>query len=273
MKVAAVVVAAGYGTFKPEEERFPKVLESVQDGDVDRPMLVEVIKRVKESGIDRIIVVVNPRFRQAISKCLIAHGLNDLAFVLQPWRTGAAGAVSYALPLLQLWEITDFLVVYGDMPLFSRDTITRLIDCHQLRKPAISMVSVKITGKHPRELERYGRILRKGDRIIGIVEPGDATSEQLEAETVNPSLYIFRREWFEEALNEGTKPRDKGDSRPHEFHLPPLVGYAVNTGQLICEVTVQNKEEALGVNTARELDEVRAIVAKVAKSLVGGTTA
>jgi bifunctional UDP-N-acetylglucosamine pyrophosphorylase/glucosamine-1-phosphate N-acetyltransferase len=171
---------------------------------------------------------------------------------------GAGDAVKSALPLLREVGCRDFLVVYADMPLWRPETISALVLEHLREMPAITMATVALDSKAA--LRSYGRILRNEQgKIIGVVEPADATEEQLRTTTVNPSLYVFRREWFAENIGR-VRPRERGDGYPPEIYLPPLVALAHEQGQRVAEFPIQDPTETLGVNTLAELLAVRQIV-------------
>lgn len=255
----AVILAAGYGSLQPN---VPKVIESISSRE-DRPMIVEVVKSIKATVSScfefKPTLVVNEIYREVIANCLQAHGHSDCNFVIQPDRLGAGDAVLRAVPLLQENGWREFLVVFADMPLWRPETIRHLVLEHLHEMPAISMVTVAHGALS--DFRRYGRILRgPKDEITGVVEPADATAEQLEtSKTVNPSLYVFDLAFFVEKIYQ-VEPKERSDGRPPEIYLPPLVGIAHRAGRKILEVPLENPSEALGVNTLTELEEVRRIV-------------
>lgn len=253
-----VILAAGYGSLHPN---VPKVIESISPCD-NRPMIVEVVKSIKATVFScfefRPILVVNELYREAIANCLQAHGHSECHFVIQPDRYGAGDAVLRAIPFLRENGWREFLVVLADMPLWQPKTIKNLALEHLHELPAISMVTA-VRETLP-VFCRYGRILRgPNDEITGVVEPADAAAEQLASKTVNPSLYVFDLAFFVEKICQ-VEPKERGDGRPPEIYLPPLVGIAHRAGRRILEVPLENPIEALGVNTLAELEEVRRIV-------------
>ncbi len=257
--VPVVVLAAGYGCLQPG---VPKISEPISVRD-DRPMVGEVLRRVKAArrlsvDLSPVILVVNNLYYKTITDCVRRCGHGDCQFVVQPDRLGAGDAVKQALPALQKTGCRDFLVVFADMPLWRPGTIGGLVLEHLHEMPALTMATIALDSQVA--LRRYGRILRdQMGKIIGVVEPVDATEEQLGATTVNPSLYVFNREWF--AGNIGrVKPKERGDGFPAEVYLPPLVALAHEQGQRIAEFPLKDPIETLGVNTPAELLAVRRIV-------------
>lgn len=258
--IAAVIVAAGYGSLRKVGGRpVPKVLESLAPSG-DRPIIGEVVQIVTSAGFAPRIVVVNGDFGGQIQTALASLGHTGLTYAYQPARLGAADAVMRAIPILERRGITRFLTVYADMPLWSVRTLHRLVQEHELSRAAVSMVSVLIAANHRSALERYGRILRDAlGGIVGVIEPGEASEAHLrETTAVNPSLWVFELEWFRRHFSR-IPPCDKGDGHTREFHIPRLIVLAHMEGANVAEIKLERVEEALGINTLSELEQVRAV--------------
>lgn len=255
MKIGAVIVASGYGSLRLiRGERFPKVLEMIGG----MPMVCRIAHALLSHYTTMpCVVVVNPLFGPRIRAALEDLSFNFL-YATQRQRRGSADAVMQALPLLETEGITDFICIYADMPLWEWVTVTALMAVHQTVQPTISLVSVALNGHHPKELERYGRIVRRDGRIWHIVESTDATKEELAIRVVNPSLWIWQRDWF--AANAHRVPEvSRQDGFPAEQYMPPLIGIATQDGRLIAEMPLDDPCQALGVNTSWELEIVREI--------------
>ena len=194
MNVGAVIVAAGYGSFRRGEDgsAVSKVLEDV--GGI--PMIVRVARSAAHADFGAPIVVANPCSRTQIASVLAAHGFTS-RFAVQDGRYGSAHAVECVLPLLAADGAKHLFVIYADMPLWRPDTIRELAELHARECATLSMVTVSLKRDHPREIERYGRILRDGaGRIARVVEKHDATEEELAGyDALNPSPWILRAAW------------------------------------------------------------------------------
>lgn len=256
MRIGAVVVASGRGFLRYVGGiRFPKVMEEIGG----EPMISRVVGAVAEAKIDLVIVVVNPVFGFRIKAALTASSFTSCRYATQPQRRGAAEALVRAMPLLRKEGITDFLAIYADMPLWTVETIASLIDLHRRERPLLSMTTVTLNGMHPPGLERYGRVIRDGGNTISyVVEPANATAEELAARTVNPSLWIWEREWFA-AYAPKVPPVLKNDGFEPEQYVPPLVRVAARQGRRIAELPLTDPGEALGVNNTSELKLVRGL--------------
>lgn len=249
MCVAAIVPAAGWGFLKPG---FPKILEDLNGKTILHTVLGTLLDN---SFVSEIVIVVNPNnYGPQIEA--VCSGL-PVRIAYQEKRTGAAGAVACALPLVSQYD--HVVVTYADMPLWRAQTMRMLVAKHLAENATISMVTVTLNGSH--RLDRYGRVARdeKG-QILAVFEPDELTGFDLSlARTVNPSLYCFERRWLETHIP-SIEPVSKDGFEP-ELHVPRLIPMAHDQDRKILEVPLADETEALGVNTLSELLDVREILA------------
>jgi bifunctional UDP-N-acetylglucosamine pyrophosphorylase/glucosamine-1-phosphate N-acetyltransferase len=173
----------------------------------------------------------------------VRQALGDQAeYVLQQPQLGTGHAVMQVEPLLA--DRTDLvLVIYGDMPLLTAQTLGNLVDKALSNTGPICMLTVTTT-----ETRGFGRILRdaKG-QVSGIVEEAQATTEQLNIHELNPGVYCFRAAWLWPALKR-LQLSPKG-----EYYLTDLVGMAVSEGHAIQTLSVEDPNEVIGINTRLHL--------------------
>jgi bifunctional UDP-N-acetylglucosamine pyrophosphorylase/glucosamine-1-phosphate N-acetyltransferase len=251
MKIGAVILAAGYGTCRSVGgSPFPKVAEMI--GGI--PMIRRVLDRVPPTLFATRVVVANPIYEE-LTRAALAD-VENCTFVLQPRRSGAGEAVRLALGSLKEGGVDDFLVIYGDMPFWRRQTVKDLANLHCARSPILSMATIERKEHYPM-LDHYGRVLKTADgRILRVVEPADATDEERGITTVNPSLWIWNLPWFESHIEQVPFYPSK-DGLGKERFLPPLVGIAYEEGRKIEENPIFDSQEAIGVNTLEDLEMVR----------------
>jgi len=244
----AIVLAGGYGYFTSEDGPRPKILADIGG----EPMAKRVVRLVRSAGFEQIVVVVNEKYDAQIRQTLED---DSLLYAVQPHRVGTAGAVKLALEQTGV-ETTDFLVTFADMPCWSSQTFQKLHTLHQERRPRLSLVTIPlVSGTRP---ERYGRVLRDANgRITGVIEPWQLNGKPISATTVNPSLYMVNTRFFWSRYDQ-LPIWDKGDGHPPERPLQALVPLA----DPIVEMRLDQIDEALGVNTADELHEVRTLLEK-----------
>ena len=246
-KLEIIILAAGKGTRMSGEK--PKVLTDIGG----RPMLSYLLNTVKKVHINKPIIVLGHRADEV--KKEIGEGER---YVLQTEQLGTGHAVHEAVSHL-LPSAEYVMVLYGDHPLISPETITKLYDFHlnQDSSPVtLGTVVVPDFTDWKKPFYDFGRIIRnKGGTIIKNIEKKDATSEELEIKELNPSYFCFDLDW----LTENIKKIDKKNAQG-EYYLTDLIGMAKYQGYELKSFVLPT-HEALGVNTPEQL----ALVAKFIK--------
>jgi bifunctional UDP-N-acetylglucosamine pyrophosphorylase/glucosamine-1-phosphate N-acetyltransferase len=233
--VTAIILAAGEG--KRMRSRRPKVLHPL----CGRPLIGYAL-RAARAVADRLILVVSPGSQE-----VLAVAGDGVAAVEQRERLGTGHAVLQARD--GCGDDATLLVMPGDMPLLTAESLERLVDHHAVSGAAVTLVTAHVADAHG-----YGRVLRQRGRVTRIVEERDATDDQKRIAEINTAVYCFdaRRLWA--ALAEVRPNNDQG-----EYYLTDVIGILAGAGGRIEAVTVQDPAEALGVNDRRQLAIVAAI--------------
>ena len=113
--IAAVILGAGLGTRMKSD--LPKVLHAVGG----RPMIRHVLDTVAPLEPAKCVVVVGPGM-DAVAEAVAPH-----ATVVQPERLGTADAVKAARAALADFRRGTVLVLYGDTPMITTDTLRRMV--------------------------------------------------------------------------------------------------------------------------------------------------
>ena len=125
-----LVMAAGEGTRM--RSSLPKMLHPV----CGRPMVAWPILAAREAGAGRVAAIVSPGRD-------ISAGLPEgVETVVQPEPDGTGGAVRAALPLIEDGETV--LVLSGDVPLISAETIAGLLAAHAASAAAATMLTIEL---------------------------------------------------------------------------------------------------------------------------------
>jgi bifunctional UDP-N-acetylglucosamine pyrophosphorylase/glucosamine-1-phosphate N-acetyltransferase len=230
----AIILAAGVSSRM--NTQMAKVLHEV----CGRPMLAYVLDACRKIGVTKMYVVVGFSAEQVEERF---GGFDDIVWVQQQEQLGTAHAVLCCKEHLQNFE-GQTLVLCGDGPLIRGETLTTLVEKHGVEQPAVTLATAVLE-----DPTGYGRIMRDTyGNIQGIVEHGDCTKEQLAIKEVNPSYYLFDNKVLFEAV-EKVKP----DNVKQEYYLTDVLSLILATGHKVVAITAVRPEEAMGVNSRREL--------------------
>ena len=252
--VAGLVPAAGHGYFVRRGKWTSKLLASVGG----KAVIVHVVEALKEShSCKPILVVKNGVYGAAIQKSLKKLGQSDLFFATQPWRIGTADVLSRGIDLFAPMGITQVVMVFGDMLFVKPETISELVELHQINRPAITMLTVPIRKDHPlaRCFAQYG-VVRRDSRgqVCGTIERRlvENVDDLPDGEHINPSVYVFNLAWAGQA-SPHVKPLDRRDGFTHELPVTDLLRIASEQRVRVLEVSREIPEQAIQVNKHADL--------------------
>jgi bifunctional UDP-N-acetylglucosamine pyrophosphorylase/glucosamine-1-phosphate N-acetyltransferase len=238
MKISTLILAAGKGTRM--KSKLLKVLHPL----AGKPMLSHPIDQIKQLSDQKPVVVVG---YQADA---VKQTLGDLAdYVVQEEQLGTGHAVMQAEPILT-GKSDLVLVILGDMPLVTADTLSALIEKQTQNPGPISMLTV--IADDPRG---FGRIVRNSSgEVEAIVEEVDCTPAQREIKELNISMYCFQADWLWEHL-----PKIPISAKG-EYYLTDIISIARQQGLPVQAEVISDPREALGINTRVHLSEAEAIL-------------
>ncbi|MBN2113319.1 MAG: bifunctional UDP-N-acetylglucosamine diphosphorylase/glucosamine-1-phosphate N-acetyltransferase GlmU [Acidimicrobiia bacterium] len=240
MSLRAIVLAAGRGT-RMKSER-PKVLFEV----AGRSLLAWVLDAVAEVGADEVIVVVGHGADEV--RAALPEGVR--AVTQQP-QLGTGHAVMAALAAVGEVGGDTILVVPGDTPLLRPETLRALVEARADAPASL------LTTEMP-DPTGYGRVVRRGSRVVGIVEQRDATPEQRVIREVAVSTYAFDGAALAAALAALGTGNDQG-----EYYLTDAVAALAADGE-VRAVPVADPAEVQGINSQ---DQLATVVAEVRRRL------
>lgn len=237
--IVAVILAAGKG--KRMKSDLPKVLHPL----FGRPLIEHLVDTLISLSVKRIVIVVGHRaelVQQALAKY---HG--QVEFVLQKEQLGTGHAVLVTEPTLAGFA-GDLLVLNGDVPLLSAETIKRLITLHRQEKAAATVLSAV-----PPDPTGYGRIVRiaGGNLVDRIVEHKDAGPEELKIGEINSGTFCFDSRLLFSALHDV-----KDDNSQKEYYITDVMAILRRQGRKAAACMTEDPDEALGVNSAEQLADL-----------------
>ena len=238
MALQVIVLAAGEGTRM--RSRLPKALHPL----AGKPLLAHVLDAAATQRPDKTLVVVGAqgeRLREGLADAAVG---DDVFWVLQAPRLGTGHAVSTALP--QVASDATVLVLLGDVPLVEADTLAA---CVRQARDGVAIVTADLSAPNAPPADGFGaRVLREGERVVGIVEEKDATDAQRAIREINSGMLAAPCGLLRELLSAVTADNAQG-----EYYLPDVVALAVARGVAVTAVTAKWPEEILGVNDRAQL--------------------
>ncbi|MDV5171825.1 bifunctional UDP-N-acetylglucosamine diphosphorylase/glucosamine-1-phosphate N-acetyltransferase GlmU [Photobacterium rosenbergii] len=229
MSFSAVILAAGKGTRM--YSNLPKVLHTL----AGKPMAKHVIDTCAGLGANNIHLVYGHGGDQ-MQAALSAEPVN---WVLQAEQLGTGHAVNQACP--DLAEDEKVLILYGDVPLISSETLENLLDAQP--DGGIALLTVVLD-----DPTGYGRIVRRNGPVVAIVEQKDASEEQKLIKEINTGVMVANggdlKRWLS-AL--------KNDNAQGEYYLTDIIEIAHNEGRAVEAVHPVRAIEVEGVNNRVQL--------------------
>ncbi|MFM7252196.1 MAG: bifunctional N-acetylglucosamine-1-phosphate uridyltransferase/glucosamine-1-phosphate acetyltransferase [Ilumatobacteraceae bacterium] len=245
MPVSAIVLAAGEGS-RMRSAR-PKPLHPI----CGRPMVMHVIHALEGLAPQRTVVVVGHGAERVTKKVQEqAPPWAHVTFVEQHVQRGTGDAAMVGLSAFPGDDIDDpstIVVMPGDTPLLTADTIERLVAAHQSTGDAATIVTTVLD-----DPTGYGRIVRQagraGDgRVLRVVEERDASIDERAIREVNTSIYAFRRDLLGPALRKLSPDNAQG-----EYYLTDVVATLASLGHRVGSVDAP-EAETRGVNDRWQL--------------------
>lgn len=232
-RTLAVILAAGQGTRM--RSQLPKVMHPVGN----RPLLGHVLAAVEAANIDQCAVVLGAGSR-AVADYLKQAAPTARTFTQQE-QLGTAHALLAARPALQAHEQGCVLVLFGDSPLISAQTLA------QLRQALIDGAAVAVAGFHTAQPGPYGRLLVEEGRLLAIREARDASPKEFEVNFCNGGVMGLRADTCLWLLDRIGNQNAQG-----EYYLTDAVAVANSAGLPVTAVEV-DEDDVLGVNDREQL--------------------
>ncbi|WP_108667905.1 bifunctional UDP-N-acetylglucosamine diphosphorylase/glucosamine-1-phosphate N-acetyltransferase GlmU [Euzebya rosea] len=238
--IGAVVLAAGKGTRLRSSRA--KVLHEV----AGRSLLGWALEALRPLGLDRVVVVVGHQ-ADDVAAAAEAMDVPGLVTVLQDPQNGTGHAVRMAVEAGALDGLDEVLVLPGDVPGITTETLTRL------RADRGDAAASVLTTRMP-DPTGYGRIVRDdAGNVTAIVEHRDATDVERAIDEVNTAMFAFRTPDLLRALSSLTTENAQGE----EYLTDTVAALAVDGG---VRATEADPDEVSGVNDMAQLAEVEGVL-------------
>lgn len=237
MSIALVILAAGKGTRMNSD--LPKVLHPIGQA----PMLAHAMQSGAALEPARTVIVAG-HGADAVARA-VAEIDEDAQVVIQEEQLGTAHAVDQARAALAGFK-GDVVVLYGDTPFVSPETLERMIEARKAN-------DLVILGFHAADPARYGRLVMAGDRLERIVEFKDATDEERAISFCNSGLLACDAATLFDLI-----AAVGNDNAAGEYYLTDVVELAAARGLAVTAVAC-DESETLGVNSRADLAAAEAV--------------
>lgn len=224
----------------------PKVLHEL----CGRSLVGHVLAAARELDPENLVVVVG-HAREKVG----AH-LNvidpDVRTAVQAEQNGTGHAVRMALE--ELGGVVDgtVVVVCGDTPLLTGETLRALTATHSTDGNAVTVLTAEVP-----DATGYGRIVRDGasGAVTAIVEHKDASDAQRAIREINSGVFAFDGQLLSDALG-----KVRTDNSQGEEYLTDVLGILREAGHRVGASVAADHREIAGINNRVQLSEARRIL-------------
>jgi len=233
-----VILAAGMG--KRMQSALPKVLHPL----AGKPLLQHVIDTARRLSPSKLCVIYGhggAAVPEMVGKLALDDGTTIDTALQQP-QLGTGHAVMQAVP--QLDEDAPTLVLYGDVPLTTEQSLRSLVEAAGKDKLGI----LTVEQANPFGL---GRIVRENGRIVRIVEEKDASDTERAIREINSGIMCIPTRHLKRWLAALSNNNAQG-----EYYLTDIVAQAVNEGVEVVSASPSAEWEVAGVNSKVQLAEL-----------------
>ncbi|MCZ2077847.1 MAG: bifunctional UDP-N-acetylglucosamine diphosphorylase/glucosamine-1-phosphate N-acetyltransferase GlmU [Bryobacteraceae bacterium] len=250
-----IVLAAGLGTRMKSKRA--KVLHRAGG----RTLIDHVVGTALELTTPEQVAVVVGHQREDVEELMAPRRVR---FVHQREQKGTGHAVMVCRDALES-HTGLLLVLYGDCPLLSVETLRALIERQRQSSAAATVITTTLE-----DPTGYGRVLLDaGGSVQAIVEQKAATPEELQVRIINSGIYCFRSDLLWESIS-SIQP----DNPAREYYLTDIVKIFHASGHKVNAMHLDDANEVLGINTRIELAGVDRIFRerKVRQLMLDGVT-
>ncbi len=241
----------------------PKVLHAL----CGRSLVGHVVAASRELDPQNLVVVVGHAREQV--QAHLAGIDPDVRTAVQHEQNGTGHAVRTALEELSGSGVTldgTVIVVCGDTPLLTGETLRRLGDTHAADKNAVTVLSAEVP-----DATGYGRIVRDADTgaVTAIVEHKDASDAQRAIREINSGVFAFDARLLVDALG-----KVRTDNSQGEEYLTDVLGIVREAGHRVGAAVAGDHREILGINNRVQLAEARRLLNErlLERAMLAGVT-
>ncbi|MGY0017959.1 bifunctional UDP-N-acetylglucosamine diphosphorylase/glucosamine-1-phosphate N-acetyltransferase GlmU [Streptomyces sp. cg35] len=243
---AVVVLAAGEGTRM--KSATPKVLHDL----CGRSLVGHVLAAARELNPEQLVVVVGHEREKVAGHVTVID--TEARTAVQAEQNGTGHAVRMGLEGLVPDGTLDgtVVVVCGDTPLLTGETLTDLAATHTADGNAVTVLTADVP-----DATGYGRIVRDtgSGAVTAIVEHKDATEAQRAITEINSGVFAFDGRLLADALK-----KVRTDNSQGEEYLTDVLGILRSAGYRVGASVARDHREIAGINNRVQLAQARRIL-------------
>ena len=228
-------MAAGKGTRLKSKRA--KVLHEIGG----KPLVAHVIDAAAKVVSPRDIVVIVGHQAEQVRAAVQSSGVQ---FAMQEQQLGTGHAMMAARQQLKGYDAV--LVLSGDVPLITPETIEQVRDFHLRNKAAMTILTAV-----PADATGYGRIVRKNAKsaeVKAIVEQKALNKAQARIREINSGIYAFDAQQLWAHIDKVRTNNAHG-----EYYLTDVAALLVRSKKKVVALPAKDASEILGANTIAEM--------------------
>ena len=236
-----IVLAAGEGTRM--KSKSAKVLHEI----AGRTIIENLLAAVKPLEAKNLTVVVGSHKDEVIEH--LSKIAPKAKTIFQEKRNGTGGAAQLALASHK--GDGTVLILAGDTPLLTTQTLQEFIDLHASHKNKASVLTALLP-----DPTGYGRIIRGDDGVIlKIVEEKDATDSEKDIDEINTGVYLFESKVLSVVIS-----KIQSNNSQKELYLTDVISLLNDQKESVHAIVSNDYTETLGINDRTQLAECAAIM-------------
>ena len=235
-----LIMAGGLG--KRMNSDIPKVLHLINN----EPMIVKIIKTANRLNPKKIIIVVG-KFKEIIKNKISEYiDLTNIEFIDQDEPLGTGHAIMCCSKYLSNYLNSKTLILSGDVPLITENTLNKIIN----NSKNVTIATSKVDNPYG-----YGRIVLNNNIFEKIVEEKDCNDLEKDIKIINSGIYIFNTEILIKNIN-----FINNINKQNEYYLTDIFSIIKNKNINIDLYNIECYNEILGVNTSEQLNYLNKII-------------
>lgn len=228
-----VILAAGLG--KRMKTSTPKFLHKI----LGKPLVNYVAEAAEAAGSRRMAAVVGLGADE-VRKALESH--EQIQYYIQEKQLGTGHAVMTASDFIP--DSGSVVILQGDTPFTSAETIRALAELHENEKNGITLVSATVDNPHG-----YGRLVRSDNGgFAKIVEERDANESERKIKEINAGVYCAEAKALKAALK-----MLRNDNAQNEYYFTDVLEIIKSGGGKVGILHAEDADEFMGINTVSQL--------------------